>query len=74
VTGTGVGIALKHLRHLFERFYRVDKARSQALGGHGAGLAIRKALVEAHGGRIWAASIGPGTGATFAFTLPRCQA
>jgi signal transduction histidine kinase len=70
VTDTGVGIAAEHLPHLFERFYRVDKARSRALGGHGIGLTISKALVEAHGGRIWAASDGPGKGATFGFTLP----
>jgi signal transduction histidine kinase len=70
VTDNGVGIAAEHLPHLFERFYRVDKARSRALGGHGIGLTICKALVEAHGGQIWAASDGPNTGATFTFTLP----
>jgi two-component system sensor histidine kinase BaeS len=71
VTDTGMGIAPEHLPHLFERFYRVDKARSRALGGHGIGLTISKALIEAHGGRIWATSDGPGRGATFAFTLPQ---
>lgn len=71
VADTGVGIAPEHLPHLFERFYRVDKARSRALGGHGIGLTISKALVEAHGGRIWASSDGPGAGSTFGFTLPR---
>jgi signal transduction histidine kinase len=70
VRDSGVGIAPEHLPHLFERFYRVDKARSRTLGGHGIGLTISKALVEAHGGRIWAASDGPGSGATFRFTLP----
>jgi signal transduction histidine kinase len=70
VADTGVGIAPEHLPHLFERFYRVDKARSRALGGHGIGLTISKAMVEAHGGRICVASDGPGTGATFRFTLP----
>lgn len=70
VHDTGEGIAAEHLPHLFERFYRVDKARSRALGGHGIGLTISKALVEAHGGRIWATSDGPGNGATFRFTLP----
>lgn len=74
VADTGVGIAPEHLPHLFERFYRVDKARSRALGGHGIGLTISKAMVEAHGGRIWVASDGPGTGATFRFTLPRYRA
>lgn len=71
VTDTGVGIAPEHLPHLFERFYRVDKARSRTLGGHGIGLTICKAMVESHGGHIWAASDGLGKGATFAFTLPR---
>jgi two-component system sensor histidine kinase BaeS len=70
VVDTGVGIAPEHLPHLFERFYRVDKARSRALGGHGIGLTISKALVEAHGGRMWAHSDGLGAGATFGFTLP----
>ncbi|NTU83702.1 MAG: HAMP domain-containing protein [Chloroflexales bacterium] len=73
VRDTGVGIAPEHLPHLFERFYRVDKARSRALGGHGIGLTISRALVEAHGGRMWVASDGPGQGATFGFTLPLGQ-
>jgi two-component system, OmpR family, sensor histidine kinase BaeS len=70
VSDNGIGIAPEHLPQLFERFYRVDKARSRALGGSGIGLAIAKALVEAHDGRIWAESPGPGQGATFSFTLP----
>ncbi len=70
VRDTGIGIAAEHLPHLFERFYRVDKARARATGGAGIGLTICKALVELHGGRIWATSAGPGQGATFAFTLP----
>ncbi len=70
VADTGIGIAPEHLPHLFERFYRVDKARSRTLGGHGIGLTISKALVELHGGRIWATSDGVGRGATFQFSLP----
>ncbi|MEI8167192.1 MAG: ATP-binding protein [Chloroflexales bacterium] len=73
VTDTGVGIAAVHLPHLFDRFYRVDAARSRGLGGHGIGLTISKSLVEAHGGQIWVASAGLGTGATFSFTLPLRQ-
>jgi signal transduction histidine kinase len=70
VADNGIGIAPEHLPHLFERFYRVDKARSRALGGSGIGLTIAKAIVEAHDGRIWASSDGPGQGATFSFTIP----
>ncbi|MEI7644528.1 MAG: ATP-binding protein [Chloroflexales bacterium] len=73
VTDTGIGIDSAHLPHLFERFYRVDPARSRRLGGHGIGLTISKSLVEAHGGQIWAASDGLGAGATFGFTLPLRQ-
>lgn len=69
VQDTGTGIAAEQLPHLFERFYRVDKARARTTGGTGIGLTICKALVEAHGGRIWAASAGLGQGATFSFTL-----
>ena len=71
VSDTGIGIAPEHLPHVFERFYRVDRSRSRALGGSGIGLTIARALVEAMGGRIRAASPGPGEGATFSFSLPR---
>lgn len=70
VLDSGVGIAPEHLPHLFERFYRVDKARARTTGGTGIGLTICRALVDAHGGRIWAESAGIGHGALFAFTLP----
>lgn len=70
VTDSGIGIGAEHLPHLFERFYRVDKSRSRALGGSGIGLTIAKALVEAMGGRIEVSSPGPNLGATFSFFLP----
>jgi signal transduction histidine kinase len=70
VCDTGVGISAEHLSHVFERFYRVDKSRSRALGGSGIGLTIARAAVEAMGGRMWAESDGAGRGSTFRFTLP----
>ena len=70
VADSGVGIPVEHLPHIFNRFYRVDKSRSRVGGGSGIGLTIAKHLVEAHGGRIWAETAGPGNGSTFSFTLP----
>lgn len=65
----GPGIAFEHLEHIFERFYRVDKARSRASGGTGLGLSIARHMVQAQGGSIRAESqINQGT--TFVFTLP----
>ncbi len=71
VQDTGSGIPPEHLGRIFERFYRVDAARSRASGGSGIGLTIARALVEAHGGRIWAESAGLDQGSTFGFTVPR---
>ena len=69
VTDTGVGIAAEHLPRIFERFYRVDPARSREQGGTGLGLAIVRHLVEAHGGHVTAESVA-GTGTTIATMWP----
>jgi two-component system phosphate regulon sensor histidine kinase PhoR len=70
VTDTGIGIPEEQQARIFERFYRVDKARSRALGGTGLGLAIVRHLVQAMGGDVYVES-DPGQGSTFRFTLPR---
>lgn len=70
IRDTGDGIAPEHLERVFERFFRVDPARSRASGGTGIGLAIVRAIVEAHGGTVAAASDGIGRGATFIVRLP----
>jgi len=69
VADDGPGIATEHLPRIFERFYRVDKARSHELGGTGLGLSIVKHIVQSHGGRVWAES-EVGKGSRFCFTLP----
>jgi two-component system sensor histidine kinase BaeS len=70
VTDSGAGISAEHLPHVFERFYRADIARDRSHGGAGIGLAIARAITEAHGGRISVASRGPGMGSTFTVSLP----
>lgn len=70
VHDSGMGIAQDDLTRVFERFYRVDKARTRTLGGSGIGLTISKALVEAMHGTMRAESAGLGKGSTFTFTLP----
>ena len=69
VRDSGQGISADELPRLFERFYRVDKARSRALGGTGLGLAIVKHLVRSMGGEVRVQSV-VNEGSTFSFTLP----
>jgi signal transduction histidine kinase len=69
VADTGEGIPAEHLPHVFERFYRADKARARSGGGTGLGLAIVRHLAEAHGGHVTAES-APGQGSRFTVWLP----
>jgi two-component system, OmpR family, sensor histidine kinase SenX3 len=71
VSDTGIGIPEEKLPRIFERFYRVDKARSKETGGTGLGLSIVKHVAENHGGRV-AVESTPGEGSTFTVYLPRC--
>lgn len=73
VSDSGDGIAPEHLERVFERFFRVDPARSRDSGGTGIGLAIVRAIVEAHGGTVTAESGGIGQGAIFIVRLPISQ-
>jgi len=73
VTDTGEGIPSEHLERIFERFYRVDKARSREMGGTGLGLAIVKHLARAHGGEV-AVRSKLGEGSTFTIRLPKNHA
>jgi two-component system phosphate regulon sensor histidine kinase PhoR len=70
VSDTGEGIAREHAARIFERFYRVDRARSREMGGTGLGLAIVKHLAHAHGGEVTVSS-APGEGSIFTVELPR---
>ena len=69
VTDNGEGIPAEELPLIFERFHRVDKSRHADSNQSGLGLAIARAIVEAHGGKIWAESL-PGSGTTISFEIP----
>ncbi|MFP3356558.1 cell wall metabolism sensor histidine kinase WalK [Planococcus sp. SIMBA_143] len=69
ISDEGMGIPKENVERIFDRFYRVDRARSRAMGGTGLGLAISKEMINAHGGRIWAQS-KYGKGTSIYFTLP----
>jgi signal transduction histidine kinase len=70
VCDTGAGIAPAHVPHVFDRFYRTDKARARDKGGTGLGLAIVNAIAQAHGGSVVVESEGLGKGSTFTMQLP----
>jgi signal transduction histidine kinase len=70
ISDSGIGISPTDLPHVFERFYRADKARSRALGGSGLGLSIAQYVAQTHGGSISVASDGPNRGSTFTVRLP----
>jgi two-component system phosphate regulon sensor histidine kinase PhoR len=72
ISDNGIGIAENHLKHLFDRFYRVDPSRSRALGGSGLGLSIVKHIIEAHNETINVRST-PEVGSTFGFTLKKAS-
>lgn len=70
ITDQGIGVSPEYIDHIFERFYRVRNTASRQYSGIGLGLFVARAIVEAHGGRIWVSS-NQGLGSTFSFTLPR---
>lgn len=70
VADTGIGIPEEDLPRIFERFYRVDKARSRELGGTGLGLSIVKHIIQSHGGDVFVSSV-VSQGSTFSFTIPK---
>lgn len=73
VSDTGIGLEADQLERIFEEFYQVEDHMIRKYGGLGIGLSITRAIVTAHGGRIWAESPGLGQGSTFTFTLPLAE-
>jgi signal transduction histidine kinase len=74
VQDRGVGIPKKHLKRIFNRFYRVQRHGLKQIKGTGLGLYIVRSIARAHGGRVFAQSEGEGQGATFTLELPRLAA
>lgn len=72
IRDSGAGLPQRELERVFEKYYRIDSSDAQIAYGYGLGLFICRRLIDAHGGRIWAANHADG-GAVFAFTLPRCE-
>ena len=72
ITNSGVGMSEEEQKRVFERFYKVDKSRSEHVKGVGLGLNLAKTIVELHGGEIQVSSI-PGTSTTFSFWVPKKQ-
>ena len=71
VSDSGSGLSADRMQHLFRKFSRIDgDGKGRGVAGSGLGLAICKGIIEAHGGRIWAESDGPGMGSQFTFTIP----
>jgi signal transduction histidine kinase len=70
VQDNGIGLAGEDLKKIFQEFYQVEGHTVRKQGGMGIGLTIAKGLIEAHDGKIWAESAGPGKGATFKVSLP----
>lgn len=73
ISDTGIGLAREETERIFDRFYQVEDHMTRTQGGLGIGLSIAKAVIEAHGGRIWASSPGLNQGATFTIALPLVQ-
>ncbi len=69
----GIGIPKNELKKIFTEFYQIEPHTTRTHGGMGIGLSIAKGLVDAHGGKIWAESPGPGKGATFKVLLPSIE-
>jgi two-component system phosphate regulon sensor histidine kinase PhoR len=72
VRDPGIGVPRADLDRIFERFYKVDRARVRGRGGTGLGLSIARHVIESHGGRIWAES-AEGAGSTFSFAVPTVE-